>query len=283
LKKSMGTSRDLADPLADEKAQAQLQSQADSRQRRGSFASGQVQRQSSAVWNMISSMPSWISMPDTSLMSSSQSAIARVSAVVAPPIFSPVSPALNPAFQLRLGIPILSLNNFTRKDGEIAMLDRNGDIKLRAVVHRSGHSCSVELFEKDSAQAHTLIAPSSLGALAIFNAHGALYGFLETDSNGSWSVEKDADKVLLVEGSPTHMQFSVTSPSGQNIVSVGMSSDFAANGKEYVEFCFQPGVDAVLVATVVLAVILLPSPSSPGSPPHRTPSRMTDMVGSLRR
>mmetsp|Transcript_94542 Transcript_94542/g.148860 ORF Transcript_94542/g.148860 Transcript_94542/m.148860 type:complete len:390 (-) Transcript_94542:105-1274(-) len=182
------------------------------------------------------------------------------------PLFSPVSTALRPSSQLRLGIPLHQLTSFRSANGELTILDDVGNSTLSAAVRRSGTSRSIELLEKNHALPHVRVAPSSLGALAIFNSHGALYGFLETDSPSKWSVEHEAVKVLLLEGSPTGLQFSVKLWSGKAIASVGTSPDFADDG-EHVEFCVEPGVDPVLIIAVVLAVMLLLGSSSPTRSP----------------
>merc|ERR1719238_1559267 len=84
----------------------------------------------------------------------------------------------------------------------------------------------------------------------IFGMKGAFYGMLEMRSSGACYVIKDGQTVLTIDGDAESLQLSLKSSVGLQLASVRCSTELF-NDVDHVEIRVEPGVDTVLVLSVV--------------------------------
>jgi hypothetical protein len=171
-----------------------------------------------------------------------------------------------PVSEARFGIPMYELAELGA-EGELSIMGLSGNPLLRAVVRQIGSARTLEISmpEQNSAPRAT-ISPSTRElsglcqqgsrALEIRGIRGAFYGFLEMRSSGACYVLKDEQTVLTIDGDAGSLQLSLKSGVGLQLAAVKCTSE-SFGGVDHVEIIVQPGVDTVLVAAVVLAVLLL--------------------------
>jgi hypothetical protein len=178
----------------------------------------------------------------------------------------PLCPTLvMPVCEARFGIPMYELAQLA-SEGELGIVGLSGNPLLRAVVKKVGAHRMLEISmpEQNSAPRAT-VAPSTDSnlslmqgsrALEIRGMRGSFYGILEMRSSGACYVVKDGQSVLTIDGEEHSLQLSIKSSIGAQLASVRCSAE-PFGGVDHVEIRVEPGVDTVLVLSVVLAVLLL--------------------------
>lgn len=102
-------------------------------------------------------------------------------------------------------------------------------------------------------------APQSM---EIHGRRGALYGTLEASSNGGATLHHGGRKVMSIEeGTSADMQMTASMVDGRTIATAGRSND--GHGDAW-KLQVMPGADAILIASCMLALILLRPNQCPG-------------------
>jgi hypothetical protein len=174
----------------------------------------------------------------------------------------PLCPTLVlPVCEARFGVRVPDLVSLARQpsQGEIGIVGLSGNTLLRAAMRIAGNQRMLELSmpEANSAPRAT-VGPSLIGSrsLEIRALKGAYYGTLEMRTSGACYVVKDGITVLIIDGNTDDLQLSIRSSQGVELASVRVSTELFG-GSDHVEIRVEPGVDTVLVLSVVLAVLLL--------------------------
>jgi hypothetical protein len=180
----------------------------------------------------------------------------------------PLCPTLvMPVCEARFGIPMYELAQLD-SEGELGIVGLSGNPLLKAVVKKfDGHQRMLEISMPELYSApRATITPSPLHtygqaqkssrAMEIRGMRGSFYGVLEMRSSGACYVVKDGQTVLTIDGEEHSLQLSIKSSIGAQLASVGCAAE-PFGGVDHVEIRVEPGVDTVLVLSVVLAVLLL--------------------------
>jgi hypothetical protein len=185
----------------------------------------------------------------------------------------PLCPTLvMPMSEALLGIQMYELAQLSA-EGELNIVGISGKALLRARIKKMGNQRTLEIaMPEPNSIPRATIQPAAENmssglqqgsrALEIRGMRGAFYGILEMRSSGACYVVKDGQTVLTIDGDAESLQLSLKSAVGLQLASVRCSTELF-HDVDHVEIRVEPGVDTVLVLSVVLAVLLL----SPYLPP----------------
>jgi len=186
----------------------------------------------------------------------------------------PLCPALVlPVCEARFAVPMTALLNVDPKGFDVVGL--SGNPLLRAVLRSetSGPSTlEIILAHAHSSPRATVGPPRQASAgngWEICGPNNTFYGMLVHQSNGGFVVShgNPGRQVMVIEGDIRAKRLTVSSGDCRALASVSCgSSNFDV---EHMELRVHPGVDAVLVLSCVLAVVLL----TPGSVEQRVMSK----------
>jgi hypothetical protein len=194
-----------------------------------------------------------------------------------PPLLCPAL-AL-PVVEAHFEIPMYALRQCSASDGEFTIVGISGNPTFLAAVRKKGEMRMLEvcLPGKKTAPCASITpmaqevydiatprpgheAENRSGVCEIRGMHGALYGTIEMHDTGACYVVKDDQRVLTLHGEERRSQISIKSSVGLELACAKCLAT-APGSKDHLEdrvhIRIEPGVDAVLMLSLVLAVLLL--------------------------
>eukprot|EP00747_Dinoflagellata_sp_TGD_P163394 gnl/TRDRNA2_/TRDRNA2_182023_c0_seq1.p1 gnl/TRDRNA2_/TRDRNA2_182023_c0~~gnl/TRDRNA2_/TRDRNA2_182023_c0_seq1.p1 ORF type:complete len:470 (+),score=74.37 gnl/TRDRNA2_/TRDRNA2_182023_c0_seq1:131-1540(+) len=174
----------------------------------------------------------------------------------------PLCPTLVlPVCEARFAVAVHALADAS-KDFDVIGLSGTPLLRVAMRGHSASRSLEISMAHPGSTPRVTIrtknedMRPGASKSLEILGPQGTSYGDLVLQPSGAFFVIRDQRTVMIIDGDTVGLWLTVTSGEGRPLASV-MCGGENFGGVEHLELHVNPGIDAVLVLSCVLAVVLM--------------------------